>query len=78
MPLNRISESSLCETMLIGQSCESAAVRIKNLIDIVFSSKESNEQRPNYDFFDIRGTILLHGDSGVGKTTLSKNCMYYA
>lgn len=78
MPLYPISEATLHETLLIGQSCEKAAIRIKKLIDIVFSPDESDHQRPNYDFFDIRGTVLLHGDSGVGKTTLSKNCMSYA
>ena len=78
MPLHPISESILHETLLVGQSCEKAAIRIKKLIDIVFSPAESNLQKPNYDFFDIRGTVLLYGDTGVGKTTLSKNCMSYA
>ena len=78
MPLYPISESALFETVLIGQSCENAAVRIKKLIDIIFAFDESNQLRPQYDFFDIRGTVLLYGDSGVGKTTLSKNCMSYA
>lgn len=78
MPLYPISEAALCETTLIGQSCKHAEVRVKRLIDIVFSTTESDQQRPKYDFFDIRGTILLYGDSGVGKTTLSKNCMSYA
>lgn len=78
MPLYPISEATLHETMLIGQSCEKAAIRIRKLIDIVFSPDNPNQQKPNYDFFDIRGTVLLYGDSGVGKTTLSKNCMSYA
>ena len=78
MPLNRVSEASLYEIQLIGRSCKNADARIKKLIDIIFSTAESNQQRPNYEFFDIRGTVLLYGDSGVGKTTLSKNCMAYA
>ena len=78
MPLYPISEAILQETMLIGQSCEKAAIRIKKLIDIVFSPDDPNQQKLNYGFFDIRGTVLLYGDSGVGKTTLSKNCMSYA
>lgn len=78
MPLYPINESTLFETPLIGQSSEKAYIRIKNLIDIVFSSTESNQKSPNYDFFDIKGTILLYGDTGVGKTTISRNCMAYA
>ncbi len=73
--LYRIDESDLHETKLIGKQCEQTVNDINHLIDIVF---EKNERRLNYNFFDIKGTVLLHGIAGVGKTTIARNCMSYA
>ena len=77
MILYRLKENELSETKLIGSRCKSAEADIKHLIDIIFGDNYSNK-RINFDFFDVKGTVLLHGFAGVGKTTIAKNCMYYA
>lgn len=75
--LNRFDEKSLYKTDLIGSRCKSAEEDIRNLIDIIFGDKTA-ENKIDYDFFDVKGTVLLHGIAGVGKTTIARNCMYYA
>lgn len=76
MILSRLEEAELYETYLIGDGCKCAIDDIKNLVDIIFG--DDNSDNINYDFFDVKGTVLLHGIAGVGKTTIAKNCMYYA
>ena len=76
MYLSRLEEDELYETKLIGNRCKCAIEDIKHLVDIIFGDDPSNNI--NYDFFDVKGTVLLHGIAGVGKTTIAKNCMYYA
>lgn len=75
--LRRFEEQELYEMKLIGVGCEDAAKAIKHLIDIIFEEDKENNNI-NYDFFDVKGTVLLHGIAGGGKTTIARNCMCYA
>lgn len=73
--LYRIDENDLHETKLVGKQCEKTVNDIKHLIDLIY---ENDEKGINYNFFDIKGTVLMHGIAGVGKTTIAMNCMSYA
>lgn len=72
--IERIDESNINRIELIGNSCNDVEFKIKTLIDFMFSGNYNKEM---FDFFDIRGTILLHGIPGVGKTSIAKNVMKY-
>ena len=74
--LSRIDEKDIYETVLIGEACNDSMGDIKGLIDIIFG--EMDATYPEYDFFDIKGTVLLYGKPGVGKTTIARNCLSYA
>lgn len=73
--LNRIAEDTIQESHLYGQNANNIENEIKRLIDIIFGEDSCDV---DYSFFDIRGTVLLHGVPGTGKTTIMNNCMYYA
>lgn len=73
--MNRINESTLNETRLIGTSCCTTEKKIKNLIDSIENNSNNIEM---FNFFDIKGTVLLYGIAGGGKTSIAKNVMYYA
>lgn len=77
MILQRFEEQDLYKTDLKGAECENATKKIQNLVDIIFGS-DSMSNNVNYDFFDIKGTVLLYGLPGVGKTTIARNCLCYA
>ena len=73
--LIRIEENELYDTELIGSACEDSMTSVKGLVDIIFGEEELSV---DYSFFDIRGAVLLYGITGVGKTTIARNCMNYA
>ena len=56
--MNRINESTLNETRLIGTSCCTTEKKIKNLIDSIENNSNNIEM---FNFFDIKGTVLLYG-----------------
>lgn len=74
--LRRIEEekiSSTCE--LFGSDINDIEKEIKGLIDFTYNTVDNTI---DFDFFDIRGTVLLYGSPGLGKTSVMKNCMAYA
>lgn len=73
--LRRIDENRITVYELVGNEINYAEEKIKGLIDIAFNGSQSEI---DYDFFDIRGTVLLYGISGIGKTSAMNNCMSYA
>ncbi|BDC95417.1 AAA family ATPase [Treponema saccharophilum] len=73
--MNRIDESTLKETRLIGAKCLSVEKKIENLIDTIENDSKDIKM---FNFFDIKGTVLLHGIAGGGKTSIAKNAMLYA
>lgn len=73
--LKRIDEKLISTYQLFGEEIQSIEQMIKSLIDIMMNEKSS---LMDYGFFDIRGTVLLYGTPGVGKTSLMNNCMKYA
>ena len=77
MMLQRLEEQELYQTSLIGAECKNVIENIQRLIDIIFGPA-SLRCGINFDFFDVKGTVLLYGVPGVGKTTIAKNCLHYA
>ena len=73
--LRRIDEDNINSFELYGNNIINIESKIKRLIDIVFSE---NPIDINLDFFDIKGTVLLYGNPGNGKTSIMNNCMRYA
>ena len=71
--LNKIRECELKETELFGKNVLAVYNEICNLIDIIYGKNEYDDI--DWDFFDIKGTVLLYGIPGGGKTTLIKNCL---
>lgn len=71
----RIEEDRIKHNMLFGMNAKNVEEQIKSLIDLIF---KDNQNEIDYDFFDIHGTVLLHGIPGTGKTTIISNCMHYA
>lgn len=65
--------TSECE--LFGIEVNNIEREIKGIIDCVYDKKECDI---DFAFFDIKGTVLLSGITGVGKTSVMKNCMSYA
>lgn len=73
--LRRIEEGKIQHSQLEGKVVNDIENLIKNLIDIVLFEKKEDV---DLDFFDIKGTVLLYGKPGIGKTSIMKNCMEYA
>lgn len=73
--IDKIEEKFLNKTKLVGNNCNTIESKIETIIDLMFTGNYDKEM---FDFFDISGTILLHGIPGVGKTSIAKNIMSYA
>lgn len=73
--LQRIDEKQIVHQDLFGEGANRIEEEIKRLIDIIMKDSPNSV---DYDFFDIKGTILLYGVPGIGKTSVLKNCISYA
>lgn len=75
--LCRIDEKYIKNKKIIGHNIQSLEKKIYRVVDLIFSEKYK-ESSIDFGFFGIKGTILLHGKPGVGKTTLAYNILNYA
>lgn len=73
--LQRIDEETISSHKLYGDEINIVEGKIKGLIDIAMDKKTSNI---DFDFFDLKGTVLLHGIPGIGKSSVMANCLNYA
>ncbi len=73
--IRRIEEDRILSRKLIGSRANEIENEIKEIIDISFSGGPT---KADYDFFDIRGSALIYGIPGIGKTSIMNNCMRYA
>ena len=73
--IRRIEEDRIFTRELIGSKTNEIESEIKGIIDISFSGESA---QADYDFFDIKGSALIHGIPGIGKTSIMNNCMSYA
>lgn len=74
--MDRYEETSIINTELIGENINSVVNQVKSLIDMIMDDSQSN--CIDYDFFDIKGTVLFYGVPGIGKTAASHNIINYA
>ncbi len=73
--MNRIEEDLIKKTEIVGEKVKKIEKKIDCLIDGIFTESYTDAV---YNFFDIKGTVLLHGVPGVGKTSVAYNVMNYA
>lgn len=70
-----INKCLIANNELMGDNIRKIEEEVRGLIDI---SMSNNSNASLYDFFDIKGTVLLYGIPGTGKTSIMHNCMSYA
>lgn len=70
-----INERAIVNYELVGDNIRKIEEEIRGLIDI---SMSDNSNSSLCEFFDIKGTVLLYGIPGTGKTSVMHNCMSYA
>ena len=73
--MNRIEESKIVTTSIIGIDSNKTICQIQRLMDMIYGGETFGEI--DIDFFDINGSVLLYGIPGVGKTTIAMNCIFY-
>ncbi len=73
--MERIDENATKSITIYGEYPNRVLSRMKKLVDIVYGNKR---YAIDYDFFDIKGTVLLYGVPGTGKTSMVKNVISYA
>ena len=67
--MNRIEESKIVTTSIIGIDSNKTICQIQRLMDMIYGGETFGEI--DIDFFDINGSVLLYGIPGVGKTTIA-------
>ncbi|MCR5661159.1 MAG: ATP-binding protein [bacterium] len=73
--LRRIDEKEILKTDLIGDDINNIEDKIKKLIDLILGE---SQKEIDLNFFDIKGTVLLYGLPGIGKTSVINNCISHA
>lgn len=73
--MERIDENAIKSIQIYGKHPRKVLSELKQLVDIVYGERSCSI---DYDFFDIKGTVLLSGIPGTGKTSIVNNVIAYA